>query len=158
MSEHAAQAHAATADHVPHVLPLKSYLGVWLSLLALTALTVGVSYLDFGSWNILVAVAVATVKAGLVAAVFMHLAFEKRKFNAVVFLLSLVFLAIMLAFTFADTATRGVGEAIEGQRPAVWNAPFKDGKPEPRPMVEKEPPPAAKTASPAGAPAPHGAK
>ncbi|MGC4122228.1 MAG: cytochrome C oxidase subunit IV family protein [Myxococcales bacterium] len=137
MSEHA---HTSTADHVPHVLPLKSYLGVWGTLLVLTALTVGVSYLDFGNWNILVAMGVATLKAGLVAAVFMHLAFEKRKFNAVVFLLSIVFLAIMFGLTSADTATRGIGESIEGQRPAVWNAPFKDGKPETRPMVEKAPP------------------
>ena len=48
MSERASQAQATTADHVPHVLPLKSYLGVWLSLLALTAVTVAVSYFDFG--------------------------------------------------------------------------------------------------------------
>ncbi|HEY3445851.1 MAG TPA: cytochrome C oxidase subunit IV family protein [Myxococcales bacterium] len=154
MSEHGSHSQATTADHVPHVLPLKSYLGVWLALLGLTALTVGVSYLDFGSWNILVAIGVATLKAGLVAAVFMHLAYEKRKFNAVVFLLSLIFLAIMFGLTFLDTSTRGIGESIEGQRPAIWNAPFKDGKPQPRPMVEKEPP--VPEAHPAEGPGPAG--
>lgn len=137
MSEHT---QGATADHVPHVLPLKSYLGVWAALLALTAATVGVSYLDFGTWNLVIAMAVATLKAGLVAAIFMHLAFDK-KFNAVVFLLSAVFLMIMVGITFTDTRTRGIGEAIEGQRPANWTAPFEDGKLVTRPIFEKAPPP-----------------
>ena len=145
MSEHGS--HGQSADHVPHVLPLRRYLGVWLSLLALTALTVGVSYVDFGDWNIVVALLVATAKAGLVAAVFMHLAYDK-KFNAVVFLLSLVFLAIMLGLTFMDTKTRGIAEEVEGERPADWTAPFKDGKPQARPIVEKQPPAPAVPAKP----------
>jgi len=49
-------------------------------LLAFTGITVALSYVHFGTQkaNIAVAMLVATLKAGLVAAIFMHLAAEKR--------------------------------------------------------------------------------
>ena len=49
-------------------------------LLAGTGITVALSYVDFGTRkaNVGVAMLVATLKAGLVAAIFMHLAAEKR--------------------------------------------------------------------------------
>jgi len=49
-------------------------------LLAFTGITVALSYVHFGTQkaNIAVAMLVATVKAGPVAAIFMHLAAEKR--------------------------------------------------------------------------------
>ena len=59
---------------------VKGYLLVGGLLLACTALTVGLSYWDFGSRkaNIAVAMLLATIKAGLVGAIFMHLLAEKR--------------------------------------------------------------------------------
>jgi caa(3)-type oxidase subunit IV len=59
---------------------VRGYLMVGAALLAFTALTVALSYVDFGTRkaNIAVAMLVATFKAGLVAAIFMHLAAEKR--------------------------------------------------------------------------------
>jgi caa(3)-type oxidase subunit IV len=58
----------------------RGYLMVGAALLAFTAITVALSYVDFGTRkaNIAVAMLVATFKAGLVAAIFMHLAAEKR--------------------------------------------------------------------------------
>jgi cytochrome c oxidase subunit 4 len=49
-------------------------------LLAFTGITVALSYVHFGTQkaNIAVAMLVATLKASLVAAIFMHLAAEKR--------------------------------------------------------------------------------
>jgi cytochrome c oxidase subunit IV len=123
-------------EHVPHVLSAKSYLLVWAALLGLTAITVAVSYVDFGGWNLVISLAVATTKAALVAAVFMHLAYG-RKFNAVVFALALVFLVIMFAFTFADTRTRGMADPIEGLRPSDYAAPFVNGKPATRPLLQE---------------------
>jgi caa(3)-type oxidase subunit IV len=72
-SEHEEYAHNVQ-KHV------KGYLMVGAMLLAFTAITVALSYVDFGTRkaNIGVAMAVATLKAGLVAAIFMHLAAEKR--------------------------------------------------------------------------------
>ena len=59
---------------------VKGYLMVGAALLFCTALTVALSYVDFGTRkaNMAVAMLVATFKAGLVAAIFMHLAAEKR--------------------------------------------------------------------------------
>jgi cytochrome c oxidase subunit 4 len=56
-----------------------AYLKVGAALLVLTGVTVGLSYVDFGSrdMNIVVGLLVATVKAALVAAIFMHLKGEK---------------------------------------------------------------------------------
>jgi caa(3)-type oxidase subunit IV len=55
------------------------YKALFYGLLALTVLTVGVSYVHFGSnfWNFVVGMLIATLKAGLVAAIFMHLLGEK---------------------------------------------------------------------------------
>ena len=56
------------------------YIMVGATLLVFTLITVALSYVDFGTpkANIGVAMLVATFKAGLVAAIFMHLAAEKR--------------------------------------------------------------------------------
>lgn len=56
------------------------YLGVGALLLAFTGLTVALSYWDFGHehLNIFVGMLLATVKAIMVAAVFMHLKGEKK--------------------------------------------------------------------------------
>jgi caa(3)-type oxidase subunit IV len=72
-SEHEEYAHGIQ-KHV------RGYLLVGGLLLAFTAVTVALSYVDFGARkaNIAVAMLVATLKAGLVAAIFMHLAAEKR--------------------------------------------------------------------------------
>jgi cytochrome c oxidase subunit IV len=72
-SEHEEYAHNVQ-KHV------RGYLMVGATLLAFTAITVALSYVNFGTQkaNIAVALLVATFKAGLVAAIFMHLAAEKR--------------------------------------------------------------------------------
>src|SRR5258707_15881591 len=72
-SEHEEYAHNVQ-KHV------RAYLMVGALLLAFTGITVALSYVHFGTQkaNIAVAMLVATFKAGLVAAIFMHLAAEKR--------------------------------------------------------------------------------
>src|SRR2546429_9626726 len=59
---------------------VRGYLMVGALLLVFTGITVALSYVDFGARkaNIAVAMLVATLKAGMVAAIFMHLAAEKR--------------------------------------------------------------------------------
>ncbi len=67
-----------TAEHAAaHV---RKYVMVGVTLLTFTAITVALSYVNFGTMkaNIAVALLVATFKAGLVAAIFMHLSAEKR--------------------------------------------------------------------------------
>ena len=59
---------------------VKKYLLVGALLLTFTALTVFLSYVNFGSHkaNMAVGMVVATIKAGLVAAIFMHLNSERQ--------------------------------------------------------------------------------
>lgn len=118
--------HGHGGDHVPHVLPLKVYIATWLALMVLTVVTVGASYVDLGAANLAIAVLIATVKAGVVALIFMHLKWD-HKFHALIFASSLIFLAIFIGFTMFDTNNRGRAEPIEAERPADLKAPF-DGK------------------------------
>ena len=94
-------------DHAEHhVTPLPVYFAVFGSLLVLTVITVGVSYLGLPpTLSILVAMAVASVKAFLVAAWFMHLAHD-TKFNVLFFLASLWFIGVFFIFTTSDLASR----------------------------------------------------
>ena len=73
------------------------YYVVFVALLCLTAITVGVSYLHLNRpLAITVALIIAAVKAGLVAAVFMHLISERKVIYAVLILTALFF-ALLLA-------------------------------------------------------------
>lgn len=74
MSEHQAIDHHVDVDK--HV---RGYMIVFASLMVLTIVTVAVSYLDLSvPAAIALALVIATIKAGLVAAVFMHLIDEKK--------------------------------------------------------------------------------
>jgi cytochrome c oxidase subunit 4 len=89
-----------------HITPLKVYLLVGAMLLILTALTVKVSTIHLGPWNAIVALAIASCKALLVALFFMHLLYD-RKMYAVVVSSALVFLGILIGLTMADVLRRG---------------------------------------------------
>jgi len=85
-----------------HVVPLRILAGVFAALMVLTAITVAVSYFDFGVFNLLVAMGVATVKATLVALYFMHLRYDSP-FNAIIFVIGVVCLGLFLAITMLDS-------------------------------------------------------
>ena len=96
---------AETAEH--HESPeefkrhLRQYYVVFVALLCLTAITVGVSYLRLNRpLAITVALIIACVKAGLVAAVFMHLISEKKVIYAVLLLTVLFFALVLLIPSF----------------------------------------------------------
>ncbi|MBU0985607.1 MAG: cytochrome C oxidase subunit IV family protein [candidate division Zixibacteria bacterium] len=92
--------------NTPHVLPLQVYLGTAAALFVLTVVTVMVSFVDLGGWNIVVALAVASVKAAAVGLIFMHLWFDRKVF-LVIFLAGIVFLTIFIGLTMLDTMRRG---------------------------------------------------
>ncbi len=105
----ATTSHATAAEHTDdedhgfgHVVPLRVLLGVFLALLMLTALTVAAAQIDLGGWNLPVALAIATLKATLVALFFMHLWYDSP-FNGFVFLVGLALVALFLALTVLDT-------------------------------------------------------
>jgi len=92
-----------TAEH--HVVSYRKLTYVWLTLLVLTALTVGVTRLDLGGYKVLAALAIASLKSGLVIAFFMHMKYEGRLLLWLLFL-ALVTLATFIGFTFFDVLYR----------------------------------------------------
>jgi cytochrome c oxidase subunit 4 len=85
---------------------LGTYIGIWLALLAGTALTVFAANLDLGPFNAAVALVIATVKAFLVVYFFMHLKGASEKLLKLVVISTLFFLFILLALSMADYGTR----------------------------------------------------
>jgi cytochrome c oxidase subunit 4 len=77
-------------------------LGTAAALLGLTLVTVVTSRLDLGAFNIVLALAIASLKASLVAMFFMHLRYEHR-FQTVIFLGALFFAALFVGFVVFDT-------------------------------------------------------
>ncbi len=89
----------------PHVLSYFQLTVVLIILLALTGVTVGVSYIHMGFFNVPVALAIACLKVTFVLLFFMHLKYEGR-IIVLSFLSTVTFLIIMIGFTFWDVAFR----------------------------------------------------
>lgn len=87
---------------VPHVMPVSTLIATAAALLVLTWLTWFVyDQTDFGSFNTLIALGIAAIKATLVLLYFMHLRYD-RPFNAIILIASLFFVALFLAFSVID--------------------------------------------------------
>ena len=88
-----------------HLIPLKTYLQVFAALIGMTLVTVAVSRVDFGAWNTIIAFAIATAKAGLVLAYFMHLKYDNMM-NRVIIGCAAFFLIVLFFFCTVDETTR----------------------------------------------------
>ena len=83
-------------------MPVKMLIGVLAALMVLTSLTVSVPNFDLGAQgNLVVAMVIATIKAGLVVAFFMHLVWDK-KLHLLLFLTSVLFLILFLSLSVND--------------------------------------------------------
>ena len=88
-----------------HILDLKVLNTVLFSLFILTAVTVAVSRVDFGHWNMVIAIVIASIKAAIVGTFFMHLKFEGKLILAYV-AYPIVILFLLVGGTFVDVADR----------------------------------------------------
>ncbi len=88
-----------------HVLSYGFLAQILAGLIALTGVTVVVSYIDWGFLNVPIALFVASSKATLVLLFFMHIKFEGMVIK-VSFISTMVVLAILISFTFWDVAFR----------------------------------------------------
>lgn len=101
-----------------HIVPVKTYIGIFVTLLCLTALTTGAAFKDFGQLhtgirlldmiplNTMVALAIAVAKALLVILFFMHVKYSSG-LTKIVIVAGFFFLAILVSLTLADELTRG---------------------------------------------------
>jgi cytochrome c oxidase subunit IV len=88
------------------IVPVKTFAAVFLALLALTAITVGVSRIELGEYNFVVAMTIAVMKGSLVVWFFM----DVRRSSSLTKLFvgaGLFWLAILLVFVLSDYLSRG---------------------------------------------------
>ncbi len=88
-----------------HDMPYRAYVAVWAGLIALTALTVGVSYIDMKQVGTLAALMIAGCKASLVVLYFMHIRFERRLHVLMLLVVAATYL-IFIGLTFSDYGER----------------------------------------------------
>jgi cytochrome c oxidase subunit IV len=89
-------------------IPTKRFLvTIWASLICLTVLTAGVSYIELGRFNVVLALVIATCKMLLVALFFMGIKYISDKMTLVVIVAGVFWLFIMLALTMTDYISRG---------------------------------------------------
>lgn len=91
-----------------HVVKPAFYVIIFGSLLFLTALTTGMSYVDMGVFNAVVALAIACLKASLVVLFFMHLRYSSRLLKLTVGA-GLFTFCILISLTMTDYISRAWG-------------------------------------------------
>ena len=104
--------HAATIDHAADIdRHVRIYITVFVALMALTIITVAISYLDLPTpISVGVALFVATVKGSLVACYFMHLISEKKLIYVVLAITVTTFAALLALPAFTHSSGYGVFE------------------------------------------------
>ena len=94
-------------DFESHIVPVSTYVFVWLALIIGTISTYLIAeYVDIGPWNIVVALLIAGTKMSLVIYFFMHVKYDDpltRLFVAAGF----IWLTILLVLTLSDYMSRG---------------------------------------------------
>ena len=88
-----------------HVVSPKIYVVILLALLLGTYLTVTAALHDFGPWNIVIALAIATTKAVLVVLFFMHAKYSPRRTQLVI-ACAVFWLGLLIFMTMSDYFTR----------------------------------------------------
>jgi cytochrome c oxidase subunit 4 len=81
------------------------YYGIFSALMVLTVLTVAVTYVHLGAFNLAVAMAIAVTKAMLVISFFMHVKYSPKVVKVTAGI-GFFFLIIMVMFTMSDYLSR----------------------------------------------------
>jgi cytochrome c oxidase subunit 4 len=89
-----------------HISPKSVYFAIFGSLMVLTAITVGVAFLNLGAFNFPVAISIAFLKATLVVLFFMHVKYSSKLTKLLVGS-TFFFLAALFGLTMTDYLSRG---------------------------------------------------
>ena len=95
-----------TAHSHIHIPAVGTLVAVFVALICFTFITAWAATIDMGEWNIVIALAIACTKASLVAWIFMGVRFTSQ-LTKLFCVGGIVFLTILLVFTFSDYGTRG---------------------------------------------------
>ncbi len=88
-----------------HTVSKNIYFAVFGALLVLTVTTVGVSLINLGPFNTIVALVIAAIKATLVILYFMHVRYSPRVIGLTIFAGQL-WLALLIGLTLTDYLSR----------------------------------------------------
>ena len=110
-----------THNRVGHIVPLPVLFGVLATLLVMTYVTVAVSWMNFGRFNLWIALGIAVFKASLVVLFFMHLKYDKP-FNAIIFIVSMALVMFFIAIALTDTSQYEPNQ-IPGYAPKIKTNP-----------------------------------
>lgn len=133
MSEHATQPQDEVKSHDtshPHPsMPVRTYWVIFWWLMGLLVLTVAAGRIDLDRFmpglNAVVALIIATVKAGLVILFFMHVK-QSSKLTWIFSSAAFIWLIILIALTFNDYLTRPIIGATVQPTPQTFTSPLKD--------------------------------
>ena len=120
-----------------HVSPKSTYYAIFAALMVLTAVTVGVAFINLGDLNFPVAISIALFKATLVVLFFMHVKYSSQLTKLFVGM-ALFFLIIMFGLTLTDYLTRGWYSSPRGNTGAGTQVTI-DGRPAPPPVRPPQP-------------------
>jgi len=88
-------------DQPPYRGHTKTYVVVWLALLALTGITITVAGMHLGAFSMFTSLLIASLKASLVLWFFMHLKYEEKLFKLML-LIPVATLTVVIGLTFSD--------------------------------------------------------
>lgn len=101
-----------------HIVSPKLYVTIFLALMLGTFLTVWAAPQNFGMFNIIIALGIASIKATLVILFFMHGKYSPRRTKLVI-VAGFFWLAIMLVLTLADYTTRHPEPSLSRSNPTA---------------------------------------
>jgi cytochrome c oxidase subunit 4 len=88
-----------------HIVPVRTYVIIFLALIILTWVTTAIAYIDLGPFNVYVALTIAVIKATLVVLFFMHVKYSE--FVTKIYVAAGFFwLLIMIGMTLTDYISR----------------------------------------------------
>jgi cytochrome c oxidase subunit IV len=96
--------HAHQHEH-GHILPVRTYLTVYIALLVLLIATVGAAFINVEPFNFALTMVIALAKAIMILLIFMHVRYSERLiwvFSSAAFL----WLAILIVLSLNDYFTR----------------------------------------------------
>ena len=108
-SQHHDPANVTNPEHGEHhIVTPKTYIIVFVTLLAFTAITVAAAFVNLGILNPMIALAIACTKAVIVILFFMHVFFQSKLIKMTVGAGFFTFL-ILITMTLSDYLSRAWG-------------------------------------------------
>ena len=94
-----------------HVIPPRVYVGIFLALIVLTAVTTAVAFVDLGPLNVVIMLVIAGLKASLVVLFFMHARYESQLVRVTI-LGAVFWLLVLIVLSASDVFIRFRPEAL----------------------------------------------